>query len=133
VDAAIDSDGDGIPDAWMLQYFGHPTGQAGDQSRAQDDADGDGLTNLQEFMMGTDPKNAASVLSIQISYVAVGNNVTLSWPAAPGRSYQVQYKDNLSDPVWLDLVGTISVNGSMAQLTAPATQSGRYYRVSGSD
>ena len=26
----LDSDGDGIPDWWMIQYFGHPTGQAGD-------------------------------------------------------------------------------------------------------
>src|SRR5207302_6046035 len=24
-----DSDGDGIPDWWTQQYFGHPTGQAG--------------------------------------------------------------------------------------------------------
>jgi Tol biopolymer transport system component len=133
VDAAVDTDDDGIPDAWTLQYFGHATGQAGDQSRAQDDADGDGMTNLQEFMMSTDPTSAASVLRIQILYEIAGNNITLSWPAATGRNYRVQYKDNLTDPVWLDLPGTISVNGSVAQLTAPATQSGRYYRVSGSD
>src|SRR5262249_40403615 len=97
VDAAVDSDGDGIPDAWTQQYFGHPTGQAGDQSRAQDDADGDGMTNLQEFMMGTDPTSAASVLRIQIAYKAAGNNVTLSWPAGAGRNYKVQYKDNPTD------------------------------------
>jgi alpha-galactosidase len=53
-----DSDGDGIPDWWMLQYFGHATGLASDKSRAQDDADGDGLTNLQEYQIGTNPKNA---------------------------------------------------------------------------
>src|SRR5262245_19197961 len=40
-----DSDGDGIPDWWMSLYFGHPTGQASDHSRAQDDADGDGMSN----------------------------------------------------------------------------------------
>jgi Tol biopolymer transport system component len=133
VDAAIDSDGDGIPDVWTLQYFGHTTGQAGDQSRAQDDADGDGMTNLQEFMMGTDPTSAASVLRIQISYAIVGNNITLSWPAATGRSYKVQYKDNPADPAWLDLPGTISVNGNLAKLTTTAAQSGRYYRVQGTD
>ena len=33
----LDSDGDGIPDNWMMQYFGHATGQAGDLSRAQDE------------------------------------------------------------------------------------------------
>ena len=29
---AVDSDGDGLPDAWKNTYFGHPTAQAGDQS-----------------------------------------------------------------------------------------------------
>jgi len=52
-----DSDVDGIPDWWMNQYFGHPTGQTGDQSRAQDDADSDGLDNLGEYQKGTAPKN----------------------------------------------------------------------------
>src|SRR5262249_26218912 len=36
VPAAVDSDGDGIPDSWMVQHFGHPTGQLGDLSRAED-------------------------------------------------------------------------------------------------
>jgi regulation of enolase protein 1 (concanavalin A-like superfamily) len=55
-----DADGDGIPDAWMLAYFGHRTGMARDQSRAQDDADGDGLTNLEEYQAGSDPRKADS-------------------------------------------------------------------------
>jgi len=37
-----DSDGDGIPDVWMMLYFGHPTGLASDNSLASQDADGDG-------------------------------------------------------------------------------------------
>ena len=52
-----DSDSDGIPDWWMIKYFGHPIGMAGDQSLAQDDADGDGMSNLQEYIAGTDPTN----------------------------------------------------------------------------
>ena len=53
-----DSDGDGVPDMWMQLHFGHPTGLESDSSRAEDDADGDGLTNLQEFQLGTDPLSA---------------------------------------------------------------------------
>jgi Concanavalin A-like lectin/glucanases superfamily/Bacterial TSP3 repeat len=45
----LDSDGDGIPDWWCQRYFGHPNGQADDLTRAGDDWDGDGLTNLQEY------------------------------------------------------------------------------------
>jgi len=37
---------------WMVQYFGHATGQAGDLSRAQDDVDGDGVSNLAEYSLG---------------------------------------------------------------------------------
>ena len=54
--AGVDSDGDGIPDSWMMQHFGHSTGLASDRSRAQDDADGDGMSNLQEYLAGTDPR-----------------------------------------------------------------------------
>ncbi len=53
----IDTTGDGIADAWRVRYFGHPTAQAGDLSRATDDPDNDGLNNLQEFQAGTDPHN----------------------------------------------------------------------------
>lgn len=53
-----DQDGDGIPDAWMTKYFGHPTGLESDHSRAQDDADNDGLTNADEYRYGTDPTKA---------------------------------------------------------------------------
>ena len=51
------SGGDGIPDNWRTYYFGHPTGQAGDLSRATDNPDKDGLNNLQEFQNGTNPLN----------------------------------------------------------------------------
>ena len=53
----MDADGDGIPDSWMVQYFGHPTGLESDLSRAGDDADGDGLSNLLEYQRGSLPKN----------------------------------------------------------------------------
>ena len=45
----VDSDGDGLPDAWELQYFGN-LGQNG-----AGDPDGDGYTNSQEFQLGMNP------------------------------------------------------------------------------
>ena len=47
--ANVFSDTDGIPDWWRLAYFGHALGQAGDKSRGQDDADGNGISNLTKY------------------------------------------------------------------------------------
>ena len=48
-----DTDGDGLPDAWEMQYFGNLGQTAGG------DPDGDGLTNLQEYQQGRNPTKVA--------------------------------------------------------------------------
>ncbi|OYV03728.1 MAG: hypothetical protein CFE26_20635, partial [Verrucomicrobiales bacterium VVV1] len=54
VDATLDADGSGIPDWYEMQYGLQPAGP----STASANPDGDGLTNLQEFQRGSDPKKA---------------------------------------------------------------------------
>lgn len=49
----LDSDGDGLPDAWEKKYGLNPN----DAADASADADGDGFTNLEEFQAGTDPND----------------------------------------------------------------------------
>ena len=49
----VDSDADGIWDGWEVAYGLNPT----DISDGGGDADGDGLTNLEEFGFGTDPRD----------------------------------------------------------------------------
>jgi len=49
--APLDSDHDGMPDEWEKKYGLDPN----DPSDAAKDLDGDGYTNLEEYLNGTDP------------------------------------------------------------------------------
>jgi hypothetical protein len=53
----LDTDGDGIPDAWELAFGLNPN-----LNDATGDPDGDGLSNLQEYRLGRNPK-AGAVMS----------------------------------------------------------------------
>jgi hypothetical protein len=79
----VDADRNGINDDWEVQYFGH----MGIDPNA--DPDGDGLSNLQEYLAGTNPTNSASTLAIT-SITATGDDLWVSWLAAYGKSYVVQ-------------------------------------------
>jgi len=66
----IDSNGNGLPDSWELAYFGNLN------QTATGDPDGDGVSNLQEFLDGTNPTNAASAL-YRITLFNDGGTVTV--------------------------------------------------------
>ena len=54
VPEGVDADSDNIDDAWELRYFGTVN------VLPDEDPDGDGLSNLEEFNAGTDPHNSDS-------------------------------------------------------------------------
>ncbi|HUA36952.1 MAG TPA: hypothetical protein VMA35_00975 [Candidatus Sulfopaludibacter sp.] len=127
----LDSDADGIPDWWMTEYFGHPTGLASDNSLAQDDADGTGMSNLDKFLAGLNPTNPASVFRI-ISINPQGANVLISWQAGGGKTNVVQAAATVNG-AYSNISPDISLLGSGDAVTnyvdTTTNQSTRFYRI----
>jgi hypothetical protein len=129
--ADVFSSGDGIPDWWRLAYFGHALAQAADNSRAADDADGDGASNIGEFLAGTDPTSSASVFRIT-QVASAGSDVQISCSTVSNRSYQLQRRDTLSiAALWINVGSPIAGSGGILTLAHPggATNSAEFYRV----
>ena len=114
-----------MADLWELAY-GFSTNNAGD---ALLDFDGDGMNNRDEYLSGTNPTNALSVLKIVLSAT---NAAQLNFTAQSNISYTVQWRTNLVQPAWSNLtsitaqplVRTVLVDTA----TAPAG-SERYLRI----
>jgi len=111
--------------------FGHATGLAADLSRAGDDPDNDGQTNLQEYLAGTDPFTPPSVLKIT-GMVKTDSYVEVTWFGADGVNYQLQRTDNLTQPNWTNAYPSVRGSGgfSVARDYSPAYgASWQFYRV----
>ncbi len=120
---AGDSDGDGLDDDWEVGYFGNL------DRDGSGDFDGDGATDAAEFAAGTNPNDNQSVLRALLLDEPDGGHRIL-WSAAPGRQYQVQYKDDLDNPDWINLGEPVVASGTAASAIdiGPST-SRRFYRI----
>jgi hypothetical protein len=96
---AADRDGDGLPDLWMLTYFGHAEGGAGDRSRVEDDADGDLVSNLDEYRALTNPRDEGDRLDIRSLSISNGT-VSFDWLGVPGQTYRVEAASDLFSNTW---------------------------------
>jgi hypothetical protein len=129
------SDTDGIPDWWRLAYFNHPAGAAADKSRGIDDADGDGVSNLTEFLNGTDPSNSSSfpiVPAFDINQIAmIDSNIQIYCPSVTNWSYQLLGRDSLdTSSGWTNLGPALPGNGGELLFMDSIGPSGeRFYRV----
>jgi hypothetical protein len=120
--------GDGIPDSWRLRYFGTTNNLL---SSGSADADGDGYSNWQEYVAGTDPLDPKSKLvagNDQPAAQQPGDSV-VCWPSVSGKQYVIQRSPTLFPATWTSISTNTGTGGNM-EIHDLNGGPGRFYRVS---
>ncbi|MFM2294272.1 MAG: hypothetical protein RLZZ350_685 [Verrucomicrobiota bacterium] len=120
--AFTDANTNGIADAWEQFYFGSVT----TNRTALTDTDADGATDRAEFLAGTNPTNAASVLRLTAT-LTPSNTVSLAWPSVLGRAYCPLAASDAQN--FFPLADWATAFSTTMNFTQPATNQNQFFRV----
>jgi hypothetical protein len=112
--------------AWLNQY-----NLSINTNTDSSDVDSDGMNNWQEFIAGTDPTNALSVLKMLAPSNGV-SGVTLNWQSVSGRTYYLQRVTNLLlNPTFSSIQSNIIGHVATTSFTDTTATNGwpYFYRV----
>ncbi len=90
------------------------------------DEDGDGKSNYDEDLAGTDPLDSSSRFVIASHELGTDGSFTITWDPVAGKTYKVQVCDDLKTGIWSD----IATNQTFGNWTHTPTNSGQnFYRI----
>jgi hypothetical protein len=117
---------DGLDDRYQRQYFPLFTApEAGPNA----DPDGDGFNNQAEYISGTVPTNALSLLKLE-TVTLTGSGSTITWQSAPQKRYQVWSRGDIPGDPWQTVGPPVVGTDSLTQFTdTTATNNFRFYRI----
>ena len=96
-----DTNGNGLSDVWEKYYYNGSLFPLSSPYLGGDDADGDGWTNADEAVAGTNPFSAIlpeGCVRVSIEqHPSVAGCFVLSWPSVTGKAYQLSLSSNLED------------------------------------
>jgi hypothetical protein len=116
---------DGIPNEWRQSFFGSDY-RTDPRVAADADPDGDGSINLAEYMAGTNPLDAKSVLKItDLRMVPV-----ITWSSISNITYRLVRRDDINTNSWIVVAPAIqATNDSTSFTDYGATNNRAFYWV----
>jgi hypothetical protein len=120
---AADRDGDGLPDFWE-EAHGLDPDHPGDAAL---DSDEDGMSNLEEYLAGTDPRDSSSYLKLE----AAGGTgaVTLHFGAISNRTYTIEHTDSIGG-AWSRLTDfPARTSNRVEHLSVPVSSTHHFFRA----
>ena len=121
----LDLNGNGMSDVWEWLY-------SATNLSPNADADGDGMSNLQEALAGTNPFDSNSVPKISVFTVSATNG-SITMPAQLGKLYQLQSVTVLGSTNWLTETSQVVRTGTSFTFPSPVNATMKFYRIAISD
>lgn len=122
---SVDSDKDGIPDAWEYRYSSSLTNMT-----ATSDRDSDGSSDRVEYLAGTSPTNVLAALKVTTWSNAPSGGFVVQWTAESNRFYSIESTTNLMG-VFSGIASNLPATPPTNQYTDNTSTTGviRLYRV----
>jgi len=142
VTAGQDTDADGLSDLWEWELIAWSDGALANlwEVRGEDDFDGDGLSNRQEYVAGTFAFLDYDALLVEQILPTFTGHLRLTFLSVPGKVYSVRVANNLTEAVWEPAAFSLSEDsplqttpaeghGDWLSLYVPIQEPIRFYRL----
>lgn len=120
-----DANHNGISDAWEQQSFGSVAAEHPPNT----DSDGDGSSDFDEFIAGTNPLDAGSSLQLLPPIKLANGSCRLSWTASPGHAYRLRSSPDAVS--WEPMTGWLRASTTRFSYVVPASDltAPRFFRL----